>query len=325
MNVFELPANGGGYAFGSPWGIPDLKSEIDVTSNTISLYPNFNTYADNSTDAFWVNQTTLEGNKQMEASTFVEPGATFNENDLTFSGNVITNTIDAGYEVKYFIKALDPNSGFSDALGGSQVFDLPSSGAFSVTVPAANLPAGLIIQYGFTVIGVNANPNQEAALGKVVLGPACSIDASTSVTNITIEANAAGMSYQWINCEDNSPIMNATNQSFTASENGAYAVIVSDGACSDTSDCVTISTVGIANEIFNHLKVSPNPTRDILSIESDYAIASVKLIDLSGKVVYDHNFNSNEIQLSLESLPAGFYQLNILSENQFRTYKIVKE
>lgn len=168
MNVFNLS---GGYEFGSAWGVPDLKSVPNPGANTLTLYPNFNTYANNPGDDYWINPNTGKGNKTMEALTFVEPGATFNGQDLTFSGTVQSYTLDESYTVKYFIKALDPNADFADALGGAKVFDLPMSGAFSVSATAAEIPAGLLVQYGFSVTGLNANPAEEAALGNVVLGP----------------------------------------------------------------------------------------------------------------------------------------------------------
>ena len=180
MNVFQLPANGNGYVFGSSWGVADLKSTTDTTNNTLTLQPNFNTYRDNPADSFWVNQTTQAGNKRMEASTFVEPGSTFNGVDLTFSGNVQSNTLDSNYTAKYFIKALDPNNGYLDAFNGTKTFVLPSSGNFSVSATAAELATGLIVQYGFMVIGANANPADEANLGSVVIG-----STTTSTSNIS--------------------------------------------------------------------------------------------------------------------------------------------
>ena len=169
MNVFELPVNGGGYVFGSPWGLSDLQSIIVPANNSVKLMPNINTYADNLTDPFWVDQTTLEGNKNMEANTFVEPGPSANGNDLIFAGNVVSNTLDSTYQAKYFIKALDPNNGYADAFGGSKTFDLPASGAFTVSATGAELAAGLIVQYGFTMIGPNANPSELGNLGSVVI------------------------------------------------------------------------------------------------------------------------------------------------------------
>jgi hypothetical protein len=67
----------------------------------------------------------------------------------------------------------------------------------------------------------------------------CNVDVTTTTTDFTIEANAVGLTYQWVDCDDNfAVIANETNQSFTATVNGNYAVIVTDGACSDTSACV---------------------------------------------------------------------------------------
>ena len=170
MNVFDLAGN---YQFGSGWGVADLKTTTDVVANTITLQPNFNTYADNPGDPYWQNGAI--GNKLMDASTYVEPGASFNGADLTFSGTVTSNTIDlAQYSAKYFIKALDPNAGYSDALGGSATFDLPLSGNFSVTVPAASLSSGFVVQYGFVVNGINANPSDELTIGSVVVSAAVS-------------------------------------------------------------------------------------------------------------------------------------------------------
>lgn len=180
MNVSDLPADGGAYQFGSSWDVTQVKTTLDGTANTITLQPNFNTYAENPGDAFWINQTTMEGNKWMEGLTFVEPGATFNDADLTFSGSIASFDLDTGYTAQYFIKALDPNAGFSDVLAGAYVADLPTSGTFSVSVTAAELPAGLIIQYGFSITGPNANPADEAALGSVVIAAA---DASITEAN----------------------------------------------------------------------------------------------------------------------------------------------
>jgi beta-glucanase (GH16 family) len=172
MNVFETPANGGGYAFGSSWGLADAKSTLDLnagTTGSLTLQPNFNTY--NASDAYWVNQTTSEGNKEMEASTFVEPGSTYLESDFTFTGNVVSYTLDSSlYTAKVFVKALDPSNGYSDVLNNTKVFDIPPSGNFSITVDSADLPAGLLLQYGFVIRGINANPVDEAALGSIVIG-----------------------------------------------------------------------------------------------------------------------------------------------------------
>ena len=198
MNVFELPENGGAYQFGGPWGIPDLKTTLNTGSNSITLQPNFNAYNDNPTNPYWVNQTTLEGNKFMEANTFIEPGAGFNDQGLIFTGNVTSFTLDtAQYDAKCFIKALDPNAGYADAFGGSKTFNLPMSGSFTVSATAAELPAGLIIQYGFMVTGRNANPADELSLGSVEV-EGVSVSNSVPVTPVYVRLNGPVLNYNQI-------------------------------------------------------------------------------------------------------------------------------
>lgn len=183
MNVFNT---GGGYEFGSPWALVDTKSTLNVSANTLTLQPNFNLYADNPTDPYWVNQTTGEGEKVCEALTFVEP-AGFNGVDLTFYGDVLAFTMDTNmYALTFFIKALDPANGYADALNGTKIFPLPASGPFTVSATAAELAPGLVIQYGFSVTGRNANPADEATLGSAIIG----IDVPSSVNDLNaIHAN----------------------------------------------------------------------------------------------------------------------------------------
>lgn len=172
INVFELPSNGNAYQFGYPTGLGDLKSTLDSSINQLILQPNFSTHANNSTDPYWVNQTTGEGNKEIEASTYAEPGNTYNGENLQFSGYVISNSLDSNYTASFFIKALDPNNNYQDALGGTKFFTLPDTGFFSVSATAAELASGLIVQYGFSVRGPNADPSLDSLLGNVVIGNA---------------------------------------------------------------------------------------------------------------------------------------------------------
>ena len=183
MNVFRAD---GSYWFGDPWSFENLKSTLDTDANTLTLQPNFNAYADNVGNPEWVDQATGEGVATMEANSFVEPGASFNGVDLTFSGAVQSFTLSDDYVVNVFIKALDPNNGFQDVLGGGSTTQLTEAGEFSVSAAGANMPAGLIIQYGFNVTGPNANPANEAALGSVIIS-----DMAVSVNDLNPEIEAS--------------------------------------------------------------------------------------------------------------------------------------
>ena len=160
-----------------------------------------NVYGDGS-DPYWVDQTTGEGVKIMEASTYVEPGVTFNGQDLTFTGNVVSNTLDAAYEAKFFIKALDPANSYQDALNNAYFIDLPASGDFTVSVTGAELATGLIVQYGFAVNGVNANPADEMALGNVTIEGSTLSIAEDKLNEISVYPNPATSSLSITNSND---------------------------------------------------------------------------------------------------------------------------
>ncbi len=59
------------------------------------------------------------------------------------------------------------------------------------------------------------------------------------------------------------------------------------------------------------LKVGPNPTDDYVKIESEISIQSLKLYNATGLMVS----KSNDSQISLQSLPSGFYFLVIQSKD----------
>src|SRR5262245_2569960 len=88
MNVFELPANGGAYVFGSSWGTPALTAYVTGTS-TLTLTPNTNAY--NPTDGFWTNPDGT-GNKNMEANFYVENTALRGQT-VTFTFTVLSNNL----------------------------------------------------------------------------------------------------------------------------------------------------------------------------------------------------------------------------------------
>ncbi len=168
MNVFDNNAGApGGYIFGNPWGLADLKTTVAV-SNTgtylgdkLVLEPNFNTYADNN-DGFWRNG--LFGNKFMEANTFVET-ASINTASASFAGTIDSYTLAGGYSAVAFIKVLNPSNSYS--LDVYQTANLISGSTFNL---AADLSAhqGKILQLGFSVSGLNANA-ANGSLGSVAV------------------------------------------------------------------------------------------------------------------------------------------------------------
>jgi len=169
-NVFETPANGGGFVFGGGWGVPDLKTVIDATpvTGSVTLQPNFNTW--NPADPFWVDPVTGLGNKDFEGNTYVDDPSLAGQN-LTWTGFVISNTIDPGYQAEAFIKVFNANFSVLKIETAPLI-----EGEFFEVVYTDVAPEDTFVQYGWYIKGLNADPANEAALGSVVIGtqaPGC--------------------------------------------------------------------------------------------------------------------------------------------------------
>lgn len=134
------------------------------------------------------------------------------------------------------------------------------------------------------------------------------VNAATSTNGLTISASAAGATYQWINCATNSPIAGETGQSFTATANGSYAVIVTEGSCSDTSACVSISTVGLTeHNLLNALIIYPNPSKGIFMIEGLDIGSSLEVVSLTGEKLFIVQITDTETKIDLSDKSNGVY------------------
>lgn len=152
--------------------------------------------------------------------------------------------------------------------------------------------------------------------------------AITSTSN-TATATAAGtsISYQWIDCANNTPISGETSQTFTALITGNYAVIVSEGTCSITSTCVLLNgTSGIVeNELLNSVSVYPNPINDILNINnSSNEVLTFEIVDINGRTISSTKSVATSTSISTSTWNKGVYFIRFTSEAGQAVMKVVK-
>lgn len=115
-----------------------------------------------------------------------------------------------------------------------------------------------------------------------------SVNVAVSNASPNLSAQQSGATYQWVDCNNNfAPIAGATSQTFTATANGSYAVIVTDQNCSDTSVCQTVANVGLGEYAFGETVLYPNPSNGQLGLSfSQKTDAQVNLLDLNGKLLF---------------------------------------
>ena len=156
------------------------------------------------------------------------------------------------------------------------------------------------------------------------------VDTSLTLTGTTYTANAAGATYQWFDCTNNTNVPSATGQSFTPTASGSYALIITQGACSDTSACFPVVVIGINNVAMDAtLKVFPNPATEELNVQVRGTLegtSKVQLFDAAGRLVRDlvyENMNGT-YPVSLTNLAADVYQLRITTAQGIWNTKVMK-
>ncbi|XZF13386.1 GEVED domain-containing protein [Chitinophagaceae bacterium MMS25-I14] len=118
--------------------------------------------------------------------------------------------------------------------------------------------------------------------------------------------------YQWY--RNSTPINNATFQSYTFTQNGAYEVYVTDvNNCSSYSTVTFVNNVGVKNVTVSgaDIKVFPNPTRQLLNIDAPVKV-NVMIRDLQGRLILEQK---DAKQIDLGDIADGFYMMQITDTN----------
>lgn len=207
----------------------------------------------------------------------------------SLDGNKAGNVIDSTCGVY-----TDPNGGTYD-----------STGIYQYVLPAIN-GCDSIVTLDLTVNTVNTT---------VVLDN----------NNITMYGTTAGTSYQWIDCSDNSPISGANQSSFTPTANGDYAMVIEQNGCVDTSDCISIVSIGLSEYINGAISVYPNPAKEVINIEIPHELLGVtnSIYTLSGALVSKIELNNSVNPINISSWPKGVYIIHS-DQSEVKPIRFVK-
>ena len=146
---------------------------------------------------------------------------------------------------------------------------------------------------------------------------------------ITLTATDSGLDYQWVDCDNaNTPIDGATEQSFEVTEDGNYAVIVSDGDCSVTSECTVVIVTGITEQNgADAFSVYPNPFNEMLTVRTNgqQGPVRIELFSMSGQVLINEVRSGMEMNpVGTAQLAPGSYVLRLTTDNARTTMNVVK-
>jgi len=185
----------------------------------------------------------------------------------------------------------------------------------------------------YTVTGTDGNNCTNIATKKVTVNPLPSV--TTHLNGVTITANQSGAVYQWLNCNTNhSPIAGATNQSYTVTTNGNYAVMVTMNGCLDTSTCINVTNIGIEKIVKdnNEFTVFPNPANNSFTINFSSTVKDELLVTIKnelGQTIYTENkkdFTGKYVNtIDLSNQVKGIYFVEVVLGSERRSKKIILE
>lgn len=215
-----------------------------------------------------------------------------------------------------------------------QVLGLNFTGIDSVVINGQQVPFTFVSD---TEITLNISSLTPSGLVYIYTPNGCSKTASAlnvvhqsvnvSVNSTTVTANYSGNgneTYEWLDCVNgNSVISGATSSSYTAVNNGLYAVRVTENSCSITSSCAVVNTADVVENNNDENKVYPNPTTGKLFLENN-SFQSLVVKSIDGKIVMKMNNLSKKVMIDLSEEQNGVYFIQLNNQETFEVIKIVK-
>jgi ELWxxDGT repeat protein len=134
--------------------------------------------------------------------------------------------------------------------------------------------------------------------------------------------------HQWIDCDNGFvSIDGATGRIFSADRSGHFAVIISNGECTDTSGMFTLVVTATNENAFKrNIHLYPNPTRGPVTLDlgKEYSAITISIMGSDGKIVQEEKFK--QLTVTSFNLPesAGIYMVTVTSGNERAIFRIVK-
>jgi len=148
-----------------------------------------------------------------------------------------------------------------------------------------------------------------------------SVTVDITESNGILTATAGYSDYQWF--KDGVAITGAMNDIYEVTEDGNYSCDASENGCTASSNTITISiSTAIRNVTFENISVYPNPTNGNINLKINEELSSIRLFDLTGKVI--KTFNLVNRQLNIAEFTKGIYFLEIANAESKSVVKVIK-
>lgn len=153
------------------------------------------------------------------------------------------------------------------------------------------------------------------------------VNTAVTANGTTLKATQSGATYQWINCNGNTPIAGATSQTYVATANGQYSVAVTLNGCTATSNCVTVNNAGLEDLNAINIQLFPNPVNESLTIDFGQVLQlnEITVTDALGRVIQQMNkIDAPQVQIDMAGESTGVYFVNLSMGKSSKVFRIIK-
>jgi hypothetical protein len=180
--------------------------------------------------------------------------------------------------------------------------------------------------YNVTYTLSGCSPATASGIVTVTPSPTVSLGADTTLCEadfpfvLTASTSGANNQFTWSTGEQ--------SQSISIATGGIYTVNVSNSNGCTASDVIQITSDPCASiEQLTDLVINiyPNPSSDVITIESNQEIKNVYLYDSNGKLVYSNTNSSSIYTIDVSKLVIGVYELKLESTNSIAWKKLIKQ
>lgn len=105
-----------------------------------------------------------------------------------------------------------------------------------------------------------------------------------------------------------------------------YATQTINGCESTATLAITVTVSLNVNEFDSKaFAYYPHPVSNELNLSYSYGLTSVRVTDITGRLIYFKKLNENSVKVDMSSMVRGVYFVEVTSDNSSKTIKVIKE
>ncbi len=165
--------------------------------------------------------------------------------------------------------------------------------------------------------------NGTASFSKTItLSPNDLADNTIQFNSGNLISTVLASGYQWL--KDGQIVPNEISRSYNfGGTNAEFSVLIFNTTCNKRSD--PLITAVVEQAVSHAVKIFPNPTADVLQVESGIEVTGMSILDMAGRELKlePESIHQGLYRISLSSVPSGLYILKTITREKVDVQKVI--